>query len=72
MGPENPKRMDGYARASRKGTREGASFQSPEQQRAAISGWAASKGIEIAEWRGEPVLPGPRLTWFMGLDSVAS
>src|SRR3954447_18138942 len=37
MSPKGTKRIDGYVRASRKGTREGASFQFPEQQRAAIT-----------------------------------
>jgi hypothetical protein len=48
MSPENPKRMDAYIRVSRKGTREGASFQSPEQQRAAITGWAGARSHRVA------------------------
>src|ERR1017187_169820 len=43
-------RLDAYVRVSRVLGREGESFQSPEQQRAAIESWAASRGVEILEW----------------------
>jgi len=37
----------GYIRVSRKDGREGESFQSPDEQRRRIEGWAQSRGFEV-------------------------
>lgn len=42
--------LDGYVRVSRKGSREGERFISPDEQRRAIEGWAAANGATIAQW----------------------
>jgi hypothetical protein len=39
--------FDAYIRVSRKGDREGAAFQSPEEQREKITDWAKLRGVEI-------------------------
>jgi DNA invertase Pin-like site-specific DNA recombinase len=41
---------DGYIRVSRVGTRNGESFISPGEQRAAIEEWARRTGVSIIEW----------------------
>jgi DNA invertase Pin-like site-specific DNA recombinase len=64
-----PTVFDGYVRVSRVGGREGDSFQSPEQQRAAITSWAASRGVEIAAWHTDLDVSGGVLTR-PGLDAL--
>src|SRR4029453_14194461 len=42
--------LDAYIRVSRTAGREGESFISPQSQKEAIEGYAASKGWTIAQW----------------------
>src|SRR4051794_25315701 len=42
--------MDGYIRVSQVAGRAGERFQSPGQQRTAITGWAKAHGVKIAAW----------------------
>lgn len=42
--------MDGYVRVSVVGGRSGERFQSPDQQRESIAGWAQAHGVKIGEW----------------------
>lgn len=42
--------MDGYVRVSVVGGRSGDRFQSPDQQRDAITAWAKAHGVTIAAW----------------------
>ncbi|MGH2974635.1 MAG: recombinase family protein [Solirubrobacterales bacterium] len=43
-------RLDALVRVSRVDGRNGDSFRSPDQQRAAIKGWAEINGAEVVEW----------------------
>jgi DNA invertase Pin-like site-specific DNA recombinase len=43
-------RMDGYVRVSSVAGRSGERFQSPSQQRDAITAWAKANGVRIAKW----------------------
>ena len=68
MGTE-PLLIDGYIRVSRVGGREGESFISPDEQRERIAAWAASRGVEIAEWHTDLDLTGGVLSR-PGLDAM--
>lgn len=61
--------FDGYLRVSRVRGREGDSFQSPQQQRDAITAWAASRSVEIAEWHQDLDVSGGVLSR-PGLDAL--
>lgn len=50
MPDQQPRRVDGYVRVSRVQGREGPSYQSPTNQRAAIERWATYRNLAIAEW----------------------
>ena len=63
--------LDGYVRVSRTAGREGDSFQSPAQQRAAIASWAASRGVTIGEWHEDLDVSGGTLTR-PGLDALVA
>jgi DNA invertase Pin-like site-specific DNA recombinase len=62
---------DGYIRVSRVGGREGDSFQSPEDQRDSIEGWAQSRGVKIDQWHEDYDVSGGTLTR-PGLDAVVA
>jgi site-specific DNA recombinase len=59
----------GYIRVSRVAGREGDSFQSTDEQRRRIEGWAQSKGTEITEWQEDLDVSGGALTR-PGLDAI--
>lgn len=48
--PGDALNLDGYIRVSSVRGRSGESFISPDDQRDRIAAWAASRGVEIAEW----------------------
>jgi len=60
---------DGYVRVSRVAGREGDSFQSPDQQRETIQGWAQSRGVQIDQWHQDMDISGGTLQR-PGLDAV--
>lgn len=50
MPHDRPRRIDGYIRVSRVAGREGASYQSPGNQRTAIERWSAYREVPIDAW----------------------
>jgi site-specific DNA recombinase len=59
----------GYIRVSRREGREGDSFQSPDEQRAKIDGWAKLKGVQIDAYHEDIDVSGGTLER-PGLDKV--
>jgi site-specific DNA recombinase len=59
----------GYIRVSRTDGRAGESFQSPDEQRRRIEGWAQSRGFQIADWEEDLDVSGGDLKR-PGLDQI--
>jgi site-specific DNA recombinase len=64
MSPAKPKRMDGYIRVSRVGSRdtESESYITEAVQREKIETWAKLRGVEIAAWHIDRDASGAKLT----------
>ncbi len=62
---------DGYIRVSRRGSREGESFISPDVQRERIAKWAQANDVEIVQWWEEIDQSGARLERPMFQEALA-